>query len=52
VEVFHPIYHGRRGASAATLPRATVLGDLSKAFSLSGLGLGWIVERDSERRAR
>jgi len=51
-EVFHPIYHGRRGASAAALPQATVLGDLSKAFSLSGLRLGWIVERDDERRAR
>jgi aspartate/methionine/tyrosine aminotransferase len=51
-EVFHPIYHGRTGASAATLPQATVIGDLSKAFSLSGLRLGWIVERDAQRRAR
>jgi aspartate/methionine/tyrosine aminotransferase len=51
-EVFHPIYHGPPGASAATLPHATVIGDLSKAFSLSGLRLGWIVERNEERRAR
>ncbi len=51
-EVFHPIYHGRPGASAVALPQATVIGDLSKAFSLSGLRLGWIVERDDERRAR
>lgn len=51
-EVFHPIYHGPPGASAATLPHATVIGDLSKAFSLSGLRLGWIVERNQERRAR
>jgi aspartate/methionine/tyrosine aminotransferase len=51
-EVFHPVYHGRTGASAATLPRATVIGDLSKAFSLSGLRLGWIVERDAGRHAR
>jgi len=51
-EVFHPIYHGRPGASAAVLPHATIVGDLSKAFSLSGLRLGWIVERDAARRAR
>ena len=51
-EVFHPIYHGRPGASAVGLPQATVIGDLSKALSLSGLRLGWIVERDAERRAQ
>jgi aspartate/methionine/tyrosine aminotransferase len=51
-EVFHPIYHGPPGASAVTLPCATVIGDLSKAFSLSGLRLGWILERNDERRAR
>lgn len=50
-EVFHPIYHGRNTASAARLPRATVIGDLSKAFSLSGLRVGWIVEPDARRRA-
>jgi aspartate/methionine/tyrosine aminotransferase len=48
-EVYHPIYHGRANASAARLPKATVLGDLSKALSLSGLRTGWIVERDHER---
>jgi aspartate/methionine/tyrosine aminotransferase len=46
-EVYHPIYHGRETASAARLPNATVIGDFSKAFSLSGLRLGWLVERDS-----
>jgi aspartate/methionine/tyrosine aminotransferase len=51
-EVFHPIYHESPGASAAALPHATVVGDLSKAFSLAGLRLGWIVERDEARRAR
>lgn len=51
-EVFHPIYHARPGPSAAALPAATVVGDLSKAFSLSGLRLGWIVERNEERRAQ
>jgi aspartate/methionine/tyrosine aminotransferase len=49
-EVFHPIYHRAPGASAAALPHATIVGDLSKAFSLSGLRLGWIVERNQDRR--
>ncbi len=49
-EVFHPIYHGRETDSAARLPYATVVGDLSKALSLAGLRLGWIVERDAARR--
>lgn len=51
-EVFHPIYHGAETQSAARLPRATVLGDLSKALCLSGLRVGWIIERDPERRER
>jgi len=49
-EVYHPIYHGREGKSAARLPQATVIGDLSKAFSLPGVRTGWIVEHDAERR--
>lgn len=49
-EVYHPIYHGRETASAARLPKATVIGDFSKAFSLSGLRLGWVVESESARR--
>jgi aspartate/methionine/tyrosine aminotransferase len=49
-EVFHPIYHGRETDSAAPLPYATVVGDFSKALSLPGLRLGWIVEHDSSRR--
>jgi aspartate/methionine/tyrosine aminotransferase len=48
-EVYHPIYHGQETSSAANLPRATVLGSFSKALSLSGLRIGWIVERDRER---
>jgi aspartate/methionine/tyrosine aminotransferase len=50
-EVYHPIYHGPETPSAACLPGATVVGDLSKAFSLSGLRIGWIVEPDAARRA-
>jgi aspartate/methionine/tyrosine aminotransferase len=49
-EVFHPIYHGRQTDSAARLPCATVVGDFSKALSLPGLRLGWIIERDRDRR--
>ena len=50
-EVFHPIYHGPDMASAARLPRATVIGDFSKAFAMSGLRVGWIIEPDLRRRA-
>ncbi len=50
-EVYHGIYHdGRERPSCARLPRATVTGDVSKAFSLAGLRIGWIVERDPARR--
>jgi aspartate/methionine/tyrosine aminotransferase len=49
-EVFHPIYHGPETDSAARLSCATVVGDFSKALSLPGLRLGWIVERDGDRR--
>lgn len=49
-EVYHPIYHGRELKSAARLPHATVIGDLSKAFSLSGVRTGWIIEPDARRR--
>jgi aspartate/methionine/tyrosine aminotransferase len=51
-EVYHPIYHGPAAPSASGLPGVTVLGDFSKALCLSGLRLGWIVERDAARRAR
>lgn len=51
-EVYHPIYHAVSAPSAARLPHATVLGDFSKALCLSGLRLGWVVERDAERRER
>lgn len=48
-EVYHPIYHGPETNSAAGLPHAIVLGSFSKALSLSGLRLGWIIERDRKR---
>jgi aspartate/methionine/tyrosine aminotransferase len=49
-QVYHPIYHGPAARTAARLPRATVLGDFSKALCLSGLRTGWIVEPDPARR--
>ena len=49
-EVYHPIYHGSPMKSAARLPHATVIGDLSKAFSIPGVRTGWIIEHDAQRR--
>jgi aspartate/methionine/tyrosine aminotransferase len=49
-EVYHPIYHGAQLQSAARLPHASVIGDLSKAFSLPGLRTGWMIEHDAKRR--
>ena len=49
-EVYHPIYHGRETQSAAHLPHATVINDLSKAFPLAGTRTGWMIERDARRR--
>jgi aspartate/methionine/tyrosine aminotransferase len=49
-EVYHPIYHGRQTKSATWLPHATVISDLSKAFSIAGVRTGWIIEHDARRR--
>jgi aspartate/methionine/tyrosine aminotransferase len=49
-EVYHPIYHGTPARSAGEYTRATVLGDFSKAFSLPGVRIGWLLERDPQRR--
>ncbi len=49
-EVYHPIYHGRQTKSAAHLPHATVISDLSKAFSIAGVRTGWMIEHDAQRR--
>jgi aspartate/methionine/tyrosine aminotransferase len=50
-EVYHPIYHGETRRSAGEYTRASVLGDFSKSFSLPGLRIGWILERDARRRS-
>ncbi len=49
-EVYHPIYHGRETKSAARLLHATVISDLSKAFSIPGVRAGWMIEHDPKRR--
>jgi aspartate/methionine/tyrosine aminotransferase len=51
-QVFHPIYYGPSVPTAATLPHATVVGDFSKALCLTGLRVGWIIERNRERLAK
>jgi len=49
-EVYHPIYHGRATQSAARLSQVTVIHDFSKAFPLSGVRTGWMIEHDAKRR--
>jgi aspartate/methionine/tyrosine aminotransferase len=51
-EVYHPIYHRPAMRSAARLAHATVISDFSKALCLSGLRIGWMIDRDSQRRQR
>ncbi|MFZ0814721.1 MAG: aminotransferase class I/II-fold pyridoxal phosphate-dependent enzyme [Candidatus Sulfotelmatobacter sp.] len=55
-EVYHPIYHpissGQATRSASRLPHATVIHDFSKAFPLSGVRTGWMIEHDATRRER
>lgn len=49
-EVYHPIYHKAETNSAAGLPHSIVLGSFSKALSLSGLRVGWLIDRDPARQ--
>jgi aspartate/methionine/tyrosine aminotransferase len=49
-EVYHPIFHGQPTQSATRLPHATVIHDFSKAFPLSGIRTGWMIEHDPKRR--
>lgn len=52
-EVYHPLYHGASTpGSAARIPNTIVVGDLSKALSLPGLRIGWVIDRDARRRER
>jgi aspartate/methionine/tyrosine aminotransferase len=49
-EVYHPLYFGGEMPSAAALRNTIVLGDFAKALSLPGLRIGWIIDRDAQRR--
>ncbi|MDQ6436934.1 aminotransferase class I/II-fold pyridoxal phosphate-dependent enzyme [Mesorhizobium sp. LHD-90] len=51
-EVYHPLYFGRQSPTAADIPNAIVMGDMSKALSLAGLRLGWLVIADAALRKR
>ncbi|WP_394890950.1 pyridoxal phosphate-dependent aminotransferase [Mesorhizobium sp. AaZ16] len=51
-EVYHPLYFGARPPSAASMSNVLVIGDMSKALSLAGLRMGWIVDADPERRKK
>jgi aspartate/methionine/tyrosine aminotransferase len=49
-EVYCPIFHSEPTRSASRLPHATVIHDFSKAFPLSGIRTGWMIEHDPRRR--
>ena len=51
-EVYHPLYAGPARPSAARIPNTVVMGDMSKALSLGGLRVGWIIDRVADRRER
>jgi aspartate/methionine/tyrosine aminotransferase len=51
-EVYHPLYHGEAQRSAAGSDNVIVIGDMSKALSLAGLRIGWIIDADAQRRER
>ena len=51
-EVYHPLYFGEAQPSAAGIENVIVVGDMSKALSLPGLRVGWIIDADPERRKR
>jgi aspartate/methionine/tyrosine aminotransferase len=47
-EVFHPLYGGAPSRSGCRLPGTIVLGSLSKAWGLSGLRVGWLIDAEGE----
>jgi aspartate/methionine/tyrosine aminotransferase len=49
-EVYHPLHFGQSVPSAAGVDNVILIGDMSKALSLAGLRIGWIVDADAERR--
>lgn len=51
-EVYHPLYLGPEAKTAAARAGALVVSDFSKALCLSGLRLGYLIDRDAGRRER
>ena len=51
-EVYHPLYFGHPMPSVASVDNTIVVSDFSKALSLSGLRIGWLIDRDARRRER
>jgi aspartate/methionine/tyrosine aminotransferase len=51
-EVYHPLYFGGDRRSAAGLDNVIVVGDMSKAMSLAGVRVGWVIDANPERRKR
>lgn len=49
-EVFHPVYFDASRPSAAGIGNVIVTGDMSKALSLPGLRMGWVIDADARRR--
>ena len=49
-EVYHPLYFTGDVPGASALPNTIVLGDFAKALSIPGLRIGWLIDRDAERR--
>jgi aspartate/methionine/tyrosine aminotransferase len=49
-EVYHPLYFAGDAPSASVLPNTIVLGDFAKALSIPGLRIGWLIDRDAQRR--
>ena len=50
-EVYHPLYFSGEVPTATSLDNTIVLGDFAKALSLPGLRIGWLIDRDRDRRA-
>ena len=51
-QVQHPIANDGTSPRGADVDGAVLVGDMSKAMSLAGMRLGWVVDADSERRKR
>ncbi|WP_229668083.1 pyridoxal phosphate-dependent aminotransferase [Stakelama pacifica] len=49
-EVFHPVYFDAPRRSAAGIENVIVTGDMSKALSLPGLRMGWVIDANAQRR--